>query len=146
MTINTFSGPVRCEWCLDSPRDMFLIEPLSFTNTRRVWMAPVGTRFNGASIPKPLWPIIGSPYVTYARRISVLHDYYFTIRTIPTIEVNQMFYDGCVADGVPVVKAKAMYEALMIFGIRWDEDGEIIRPVLSDDDDLYPFDLTGHLE
>ena len=145
MLINTYSGPVRCEWCLDSPRDMILLEPLSFADTRRVWTAPAGARFNGASIPRALWSIIGAPYTTYARRISVLHDYYFQIRTFPTVEVNRMFYSGCIADGVPAVKADAMYEALVLFSMRWDEDGEIIKPAF-DDGDFYPFSLTGHLE
>ena len=80
-----------------------------------------------------------------ARRISVLHDYYFQIRTFPTIEVNRMFYFGCLVDGISENKASTMYEALMAFGMRWDEDGNIIKQEESTDE-LYPFDLTGQLD
>ena len=135
MNINSFSGNPKTEW-LPNGRDMRLLEAFSFADTERIWTAPAGAIINGASIPKMMWSLIGSPFVGRYRNASVLHDYYFTVRTEPTVDVNHMFYKAMLASGVSVLKANIMWDAVNDFGIIWDENGDIIeRSNTWDDDD-----------
>ena len=144
MNVNSFSGNPVLEMLPDG-RNMKLLEDFSFADTERIWTAPAGCVINGISIPRPLWVLMGSPYVGKGRYAAVLHDYYCQIRQDPYVDIHRMFYNACIIAGVPMAKAGLMYEALLHFGIRWDDDGNLIEVEL-DDDDLFPLELTGHLE
>ena len=112
-----FSGPVDIRWVEDHPRDMVLLKDLVFfDDAGRKWIALKYARINGASIPPILWPIIGSPYVGLYRRASVLHDYYYTTHLRPRDEVDLMFLDAMIADGVDEHLAAIMYNAVRDFG------------------------------
>ena len=62
----TFSGNPKTEWLVNASeedRDMRLLEDFDYTDPDgRVWPAPKDSIVNGASIPRPLWSTVGSPY------------------------------------------------------------------------------------
>lgn len=119
-----FSNTVIAEWPEGEPRNMRMWEPLNYIDPTGIhWPVPAGALINGASIPQPLWPAIGSPYVGLYRRASVPHDWYCTIRTRPWQQVHKMFFWAMIEDGVEIKKAKLMYRAVYLYGPRWDDRG-----------------------
>lgn len=118
-----FFGRVAAEW-IDDRRDMVLIEPFVYRDSKgEVWQVPEGTIIDGASIPRFLWPFIGSPYVGHYRNASVVHDYYCEYRTRPSADVHWMFYDACLTSGVSQFKAYPMYIAVIVYGTILDAYG-----------------------
>ena len=56
-----FSGNLVTEW--ECHRTMKTKEPFSYTDPdEKVWPVPCGSELNGATIPRPLWSVIGSPH------------------------------------------------------------------------------------
>ena len=99
----TFSGNPKTEWLADTlgvDRDMQLLEDFAFTDPNgRVWPAPKGAVVNGASIPRPLWSAVGSPYTDDYRRASVVHDVACNTPSVPRKEADVMFFFACRAGG-----------------------------------------------
>ncbi len=117
-----FSNRAKIELMTSSPRDVILIEDMIFYDKNGIeWFVPAGAIVNGTSIPKILWPIMGSPWVGYARRASIPHDYYYQSREHEKDLVDDMFYEAAIYDGVPHIKAHAMLLGLQITGSTWAE-------------------------
>ena len=117
-----FDGEVVSKWLVQggSDRDMELIEPFAFISEDGTpWKVPAGAVINGASIPRLFWTF-ASPFVGDYRRASVIHDYFCETKARDWKSTHRIFYHGCIADGVPVLKAKAMYAAVYAAGPRWD--------------------------
>lgn len=134
-----FTGQVETRWMTDG-RKMRLLKEVVFKDKNDVvWKAPKGSVIDGASIPRELWSMIGSPFVGKYRRASVIHDVACVKRKQPYELVHYMFYEAMLCDGMPKSKANIMYIAVRDFGPRWDEDGNdlVLEDSLSDnwDDD-----------
>jgi len=107
----------------DDGRRMTLVEPFAYLDPRGTrWDAPPGTGIDGASIPRPFWTVIGSPFTGGFRNASVVHDVACLERDRPWRTVHWMFYEACRCGGVGVVKAKTMYYAVFHFGPRWHNE------------------------
>lgn len=116
-----FIGKVIVEW-LDgeSDRDMVLLEDFGFRDSSgKLWLAPKGTKVDGASIPRLFWTLVGSPYTGRYRRASIVHDYYCQTRAEPWEAVHRMFYDASIAAGESSSRALTMYAAILAKGPRW---------------------------
>ena len=85
------------------------------------WVAPKETQADGASIPRPLWSIIGSPLSGLYRNASIIHDYYCSKRSKPWRAVHQVFYDAMLTSGVSKTKALLMYSGVYMGGPRWTD-------------------------
>ncbi|MCH9050673.1 MAG: DUF1353 domain-containing protein [Proteobacteria bacterium] len=114
----SFSGIAKTEWLVDDAgkdRDMKLLENFSFVDPDgRVWLAPAGSIINGASIPRPLWVTVGSPYTDDYRRASIVHDVACDTPSIPRKEADVMFYHACIAGGCSKSQAKILYAGVRI--------------------------------
>jgi hypothetical protein len=84
-----------------------------------MWQAEKGLVTDGASIPWPLWSIIGGPFEGEYRRAAVIHDFYCDRKYRAWEKVHRVFYDAMITGGVGTVKAKLMYYAVWRFGPRW---------------------------
>ena len=123
-----FSGNVIAEW-LENGRDMRLEKTVTYTDPMGVvWIAEQGSIINGASIPRIVWPMIGSPFVGKYRRPSVFHDVYYNLRNRPPAQVDRMFYLAMLEEGVSEEKARMMYNAVRAFAPKWDDLGVLIEP------------------
>lgn len=124
-----FVGRVVVEWLHPAggqARDMRLVESFGFHDPAETeWTVPNGTVVNGASIPRVLWALVGSPFIGNYRRASVVHDYYCQARTRPWEAVHRMFYDAMLAGGVSASRAKTMYGVVYASGPRWDSTGTV---------------------
>lgn len=77
MAKGQFSGEPEARWLTEAgpDRDMTLTEAFWFKDAKsRRWDAPAGSEVNGASIPRFLWAVVGSPYTGDYRRASIVHD------------------------------------------------------------------------
>ena len=123
MNLGKFEGVVVAKWLQHSgnDRDMELLEDFVYVDPDgKRWLAPSGSVVNGASIPEPLWNIIGSPFVGDYRRASVIHDVACVEKEEPHKAVHLMFYHAMRADQVGWVQANIMYQAVKRFGPRWN--------------------------
>ena len=111
-----YSGPVdtRCE---NDGRSMTLLNELRYTDPKGVvWIAPAGSKVDGASIPRSLWSLMGGPFEGKYRNASVLHDVSYDQHIRPWQECDRMFYNAMRCSGVSAIEAKTMFYALYRFG------------------------------
>lgn len=122
-----YIGTVKVRWLDDGP-GMVLLNDFSFVDSRSVrWTAPRGAQIDGASIPKPFWSIIGTPFTGKYRDASVIHDFHTDAEVGYWRDVHRVFYEGMLTSGVPRRKAKTMYAAVFYFGKRWAFDGQPVH-------------------
>lgn len=113
--------PLNVLWD-DDGRHMQLNAPFAFVDgTEERWDVPNGTRIDGASIPRMLWSITGSPYDGKYRDASVVHDFYCSVRARPCEATHLMFHEAMLVSGVSPRKAAIMYAAVRYAGPRWSE-------------------------
>lgn len=102
-------------------------EQFTYTDGKgKVWVAPKGTRTDGASIPQACMSFIGPPTDPQFRAAALVHDAYCaeanrgqsSFESEPWQQVHQMFYEACLAGGTPRKKALIMYAAVWMFGPR----------------------------
>jgi hypothetical protein len=97
-----------------------LLESFSFWDQAgEEWRAHKGHRTDGASIPRALWPIVGSPFTDLYVNAAIIHDVYCDLKSRDWRKVHRTFYDAMIADGVTPIKAKIMYFAVYRFGPKW---------------------------
>jgi hypothetical protein len=106
---------------LDDGRKLKLLNDYRFRDPQnQIWTAPNGWTVDGASIPRPLWSLIGGPLEGPYRNASVIHDYYCDTKTKTWQDTHLAFYNGMRAAGVGEIKAEAMYYAVYKYGPRWN--------------------------
>lgn len=110
-THGSFSEDPQTEWITDpekADRNMKLLADFSYTDpNNRVWLAPKGSKINGASIPRPLWSTVGSPYTDDYRRASIVHDVACAPDSgVPRKDADAMFFHACRAGGCDAVQAR----------------------------------------
>jgi hypothetical protein len=106
----------------DDGRSMRLTEPYMFVDDDcSQWHVPAQATIDGASIPRPLWGIVGGPYEGAYRNASVIHDWFCARRLRTWQAVDLMFYHAMLASNVSKSQAKIMYLAVYYAGPRWDQ-------------------------
>ena len=130
-----YSGTIDTRWDADG-RTMILLNELRYTDPKGVvWIAPAGSRIDGASIPRALWSFMGGPFEGKYRNASVLHDVAYDQQNRPPSVVDRMFYDAMRCSGVGATEAKTMYYSLLRFGRHWKFSVKKAKPVLPDSSD-----------
>ncbi len=111
----------------------------------RVWTAPADYWIDGASIPRALWTLVGSPYTGDYRRASVVHDKACDEAVgdpATRRAADRMFYHACRAGGCSVIEATLLYIGVRIGALTplvpaWQEasktDGPRARRSSGDD-------------
>ncbi len=84
-----------------------------------VWTVPTGETVNGASIPRPLWSIVGSPLTGKYRNASILHDFEYEKKRYSAPKVHRMFYEACRCGGLPENQSKLLYLAVYHYNPSW---------------------------
>ncbi len=113
-----FSGNPTTEWTVDANGadiDMKLLQDFSYTDPAgRLWLAPKDSTVNGASIPRPLWSMVGSPYTDDYRRASVVHDVACCTLGVSRKDADVMFFSACRAGGCSPSQARILYAGVRI--------------------------------
>ena len=114
-----YNGEPVTKWNSDG-RTMTLLTELRYTDPQgEVWVAPIGSVVDGASIPRYLWSVMGGPFEGKYRNGSVLHDVAYGEHHRPSWDCDRMFYNAMRCSGVSAGEAKTMYYTLYKFGRHW---------------------------
>ena len=113
-------GSVRTEWVDQDGRRMRLLKNFGYVDpTGKLWIAPVDSVIDGASIPQLFWSVMGGPFEGLYRNASVVHDIACDEKKEDWKDVHRMFFQACLCGGVDSIKASLMYGAVYHFGPRW---------------------------
>ena len=124
-----YDGEPVTKWNPDG-RTMTLLTELRYTDPNgNLWIAPIGSVVDGASIPRYLWSIMGGPFEGQYRNASVLHDVAYGDKKRPWQDCDRMFYYAMRCSGVSAVEAKTMFYALYRFGHHWKFPIKRAKPV-----------------
>lgn len=100
-----FTSPLRIEALKD--RKYQLLSPLRFKDGKITITIHAGFVYDGASIPRSLWSVIGCP-MDYAYE-SCIHDALYASKLFNRKECDKYFYKALRARGVSLSIAKQMY-------------------------------------
>lgn len=115
-----FSGDPRTIWTTEDGADrrMELIEDFWFKDRKDLrWDAAARTLIDGASIPRPLWSLVGSPYTGDYRRASIVHDVACVVAGndgAARKKADKMFFEACRAGGCSPWEATILYIGVRI--------------------------------
>src|SRR2546430_2090416 len=124
-----YSGAPVTRWENDG-RTMTLLSDLRYTDPQGfTWIAPAGSKVDGASIPRSLWSVMGGPFEGKYRNASVLHDVSYDQHKRPPQDCDRMFYTAMRCSGVGPVEAGTMYYSLLKFGRHWKFPIKRAKPV-----------------
>lgn len=103
---------------LNGTRNWILTAPFVYLSSEgdRIEV-PQGTVWNGASIPRLFWRVIGSPFVGKHRKPSVIHDCLWERAKAGRCSfsfANWAFWDGLRSEGVGPVSAWIMWAAVAL--------------------------------
>jgi hypothetical protein len=102
------------------------------------YLIPAGFDWDGATIPRLFWSIIGGPFHPQVMRASLLHDWLYWTRKIPRKQADKLLRKLLLEDGCTAFKAESMYRAVRMFGGMYFKRTEI--------DTKYAQILCQHLE
>lgn len=122
-----FSGDPESIWLTEEgtqDRSMRVIRELAFQDQdAKNWLAPAGSIVDGASIPRALWTVVGSPYTGDYRRASVVHD-------VASVEAggdkkkrraaDRMFFHACRTGGCSIWQSIVLYLGVRIGAVAVD--------------------------
>jgi hypothetical protein len=115
-----FSEDPGAVWLTEkgSDRKMCLLEGFRFIDPAgKPWETPKHYVVDGASIPRPLWSLVGSPYTGEYRRASVVHDKACDdagSNAKKRREADKMFFHACRAGGSSKREAIILYVGVRI--------------------------------
>jgi len=93
-----------------------MLKPFQYNSKKYgVIKIPVGFLVNGASFPKAVYSIMGSPWGGKFAKPSVIHDFLYFKKTNRK-RSDLVFLEGMKVCKVPYWKRKVMYYALRLFG------------------------------
>ena len=118
--MSKFSGYPLTRW--KGNRIMILEEDFFYIDKKgKKWLAPKGVaELNGATIPRKLWSIIGSPFIGPYRRASVVHDYFVGEGNNPDVTykerrlADKMFFRACRTDSCSWKLSAILYVGVSI--------------------------------
>lgn len=121
-----FITPLRAEFLVEPGEDrrIMLLEPMQVLDRRmtKLFTIPAGFICDGASIPRLMWTVVGSPLTGDYRRAAVLHDYECRMRKMVTLSsgtTHERFYRAMRDGGVGYNRARIMRLATDNFGPQW---------------------------
>lgn len=118
-SVGYFVGDPVAVWTPDGDR-MILEKDFAYVDPKtKRWGAPRGAILDGASIPRALWSLVGSPYRGKYRYASIIHDYHCRIQVESWESVHSCFYYACLAGGTGRALAKILYYGVYHFGPKW---------------------------
>jgi hypothetical protein len=101
---------------------MELLEDFWFRDSHgKLWDAPKTSVVDGASIPRPLWALVGSPYTGDYRRASIVHDIACDQAghdQVARKAADRMFFEACREGGCSPWDAMVLYVGVRI-GAKW---------------------------
>lgn len=121
MAKGEFSGEPQTLWLTEDGTDdrkMSLLKDFWFKDPKgKKWEAHKDDKVDGASIPRALWTLLGSPYTGDYRRASIVHDVACNKagdNADKRLAADRMFYYACRAGGCSIWQATLLYIGVRI--------------------------------
>lgn len=76
------------------------------------YVIPKGYKWDGATIPRVFWALVGSPFQPKLMRASLVHDFLYFRNDVTAKCTDQTFRKVLLIDGVTPLVAKTMYWAV----------------------------------
>jgi hypothetical protein len=121
MAKGEFSGEPQAHWLTEDgteDRKMRLLEKFSFRDpVGKKWEASKDAVVDGASIPRALWTLVGSPFTGDYRRASIVHDIACDeagSNATKRRAADRMFYHACRAGGCSIWQSTLLYIGVRI--------------------------------
>ena len=76
------------------------------------FIIPKGFLFDGASVPRPFWSIIGSPCEPDLMFAASIHDFLYWSRIVSKSKADAYIKQALLADGVGTIRANTIYQAV----------------------------------
>lgn len=103
------------------------------TQDVRGFLIPRGYVWNGASIPKVVRPLIGSPFDGPFVTAALLHDFLYETHGASRTYADQLFHAELLTQGAGAVRAYTMYSAVRMFGAENYNEKSIWNRFLTED-------------
>ncbi|MGH8139753.1 MAG: DUF1353 domain-containing protein [Steroidobacteraceae bacterium] len=114
------ADPPETRWLTEvgPDRNMQVLKEFWFRDPAgTIWTTPAGWNVDGASIPRALWTLVGSPYTGDYRRASIVHDKACGDANGDAKArraADRMFYHACRAGGCSIFEGTLLYIGVRI--------------------------------
>ena len=100
-----------------------LLEEFSFHAFEKVWIIPAHFHWDGASIPRFFWRVVGTPFEPIHMRAALVHDWFCVYQPDGTnFEMAaDLFCEMLLQDGKSRRMASIMRKAVVFGGPKWDK-------------------------
>lgn len=105
-------------------QNFILLEPLVYRNKDYDIIVSKGFDFDGASIPRALWSIIGCPMGGLYSSAACIHDALYASKILDRKTCDKLFHEAMLSCNVSESIAKEMYLAVRAFGESTYEESE----------------------
>lgn len=105
-------------------QSFLILNPLIYENDTFIITVYDGFDYDGASIPKSLWGIIGCPVGEIYSSAACIHDALYASRLFNRKTCDKIFHEAMLSSGVSKSLAKKMYLAVRAFGESAYEEGD----------------------
>jgi hypothetical protein len=127
-----YDGEPVTKWNPDG-RTMTPLTELRYARSEgNVWVAPIGSLVDGASIPRYLWSFMGGPFEGKISECLRVARCVVWGQEAAVQDCDRMFYYAMRCSGVSAVEAKTMFYALYRFGHHWKFPIKRAKPVKFD--------------
>lgn len=100
-----------CQPSADRDR-MILFADWSFTIDDKEYFIPAGYAYDGASVPRLVWPIIGQPFCPDFAAPALAHDVLYLTHAVIRSVADEVLYQLLRQSGVGAIRAKTMWAAV----------------------------------
>lgn len=121
-TDGKFLGSVVAQWvdAEEDHRKMKLLNDFGYVDPNgKIWQVMKGTVIDDSSIPKAVWPQVGSPLIGPYQEAAVIHNHYCKIKKEHWFMVHRMIYDASLTAGLSETEAKVLFAGVFAYGQRW---------------------------
>lgn len=99
-----------------------LLEDFSIKWQGKTFTVPKGFIWDGASIPRIAWRVIGHPFMQEFRAPTLLHDMLYDTALLSRKDADLAMKELLIANGVSKARASAMYAAVRTGGlVPWNK-------------------------
>lgn len=99
--------------------EVTLLKPLELIMGDHSIIIPDGESFDGASIPRFAWSLVGSPLSDENLRPGIVHDWLYRYAIYQRKKCDDIFYELLRMEGKSFFGAKVMYLAVRCFGWKY---------------------------
>ncbi len=132
---------------VDDGVHMSVLERFSYTDIDGNSLeAKPGFQTDGASIPRALWTLIGSPFTGKYVKAAVVHDVGCISHKYTWQITHRMFYEAMIDSGVEEDYAKVLYFGVRLGGPRWTLQTAEARSLEDLQEEMHRGILIGQIE